>query len=254
MIDIVGKDFCVPKIDTVLFDKDGTLMDSNVYWGEIIKRRAKKIIDTYEVSLSEKELCLKMGYDTKEEKLLEEGPIAIVSRNRVIEILEEYLIEQGCEREELHIDRDFVEVHQQFKQDMLQYVVLLDGVKELLTELKKQKVKIGIVTSDTVDNTKKIMEHLGCLQEFDCLIGKESTKEDKMSGIPAKLAMKQLEAKPENTLCVGDTDADIQMAKNAGCRALAVATGQIRYGTLLERSRYTVEDLKRLEIRGISYD
>ena len=84
MIDIVGKDFCIPKIDTVLFDKDGTLMDSNVYWGEIIKRRAKKIIDTYEVSLSEKELCLKMGYDTKEEKLLEEGPIAIVSRNRVI--------------------------------------------------------------------------------------------------------------------------------------------------------------------------
>ena len=45
MIDIKIGNEIIKNIDTVLFDKDGTIIDSNIYWGEIIKRRSKKIIE-----------------------------------------------------------------------------------------------------------------------------------------------------------------------------------------------------------------
>ena len=85
MLSIYCENNVVENIDTVLLDKDGTFIDAHIYWGEIIKRRASKLIDFYKISniLFDK-ICLAMGYDVKINKLIESGPIALLPRNDVI--------------------------------------------------------------------------------------------------------------------------------------------------------------------------
>ena len=41
MIDIKVNGEVIRNIEGVIFDKDGTLTDSHIYWSEIIRRRAK---------------------------------------------------------------------------------------------------------------------------------------------------------------------------------------------------------------------
>ena len=75
-------------INTIIFDKDGTLTNSHIYWGEIIKLRSIEIIKRF--NLEDKYLNLiakSMGFEFSKKKLLMSGPIALESRKKVIEIL-----------------------------------------------------------------------------------------------------------------------------------------------------------------------
>ena len=87
MSDILFEDykFKIKNIEGIIFDKDGTLTDSNFYWSEIIKRRAYEIIKILNIDKDYyKYLCNSMGLDLKNNKLFEKGPIAIKSRDEVI--------------------------------------------------------------------------------------------------------------------------------------------------------------------------
>ena len=92
MINIASKNFRIENIDAIIFDKDGTLTDSSIYWSEIIKRRSKKIQEDLLLSKEEYyELLKVMGLDITSNKLLPEGPIAIKSRKEVIDVIISHL-------------------------------------------------------------------------------------------------------------------------------------------------------------------
>ena len=81
-------DVYIKDVSGVIFDKDGTLTDSNIYWAEIIKLRTKKLIDEFNIEKCNASLISRaMGLDTKSNLLLPEGPIALETRQTVIEII-----------------------------------------------------------------------------------------------------------------------------------------------------------------------
>ena len=47
MVNLVSNSFILNSIEGVIFDKDGTITDSNIYWAKIIKMRAQKILEYY---------------------------------------------------------------------------------------------------------------------------------------------------------------------------------------------------------------
>ena len=72
----------------IIFDKDGTLTNSNIFWAEIIKRRSLEIINFTKLDVSHfSYLCKIMGLDLESNLLLPEGPIALKSRKEVIDSL-----------------------------------------------------------------------------------------------------------------------------------------------------------------------
>jgi phosphoglycolate phosphatase len=133
--------------------------------------------------------------------------------------------------------------------DIHNYTKVLPGIKELLVELKVHGIKTAVVTTDSINNTNEIIQYLGLGSYFDILIGKEATKEPKISGKPALLALEALKIDPRQAVCVGDAPMDILMARNSGCKAgIGVALGQIKYEDLAKETDYVIKSYGELKI------
>lgn len=250
MISIQTENWKIDNIQGVVFDKDGTIIDSHIYWGRIIQRRASAIIEKYSMSKEcFDELCRVMGYCITEKKLLPEGPIALLSREKVINVVHQYLKSVCVNSQEKTIKDIFDNQHTIFMDELKDYTEILPEVKNFIKRLKDKGIKTSIVTSDSINNTMIILDNLGINNLFDFVIGKESAKEDKMTGIPALKAINKLDIQSENIVCIGDAPVDIIMAHKSNCKAgIGVSTGQILKAELSKYTKYIVSSFKELEI------
>ena len=188
-----------------------------------------------------------MGLDIEKEILFEKGPIAIFSRDRIISIVVDYLNKKSINTSSNEISELFAEVHKEFNSEMLRYIKILPHVEKFLEKLKANNIKIGIVTSDTKNNTNKILDYLNISKLVDVVVGKECTVEDKSTGIPVYKALSQIESYSSNTICIGDTETDIIMADMSKCKAgIAVATGQITLESLKSISKYAISNMDEI--------
>ena len=250
MISLSSSSWKIEQIDAVLFDKDGTLIDSHVYWGRIIEKRSYALIK--KLGLNDEihpELCKKMGFFLEKRILLPEGPIALVSREKVIEVLVNFLVEQGIAATFTEIDKLFIEVHSDFLNEINSYIKILPGVEELLKKIKDKKIKTAVVTTDSIKNTKEIVKLLNIDKYFDLLLGKEATPLPKISGKPALIALEQLNIEPARAIAIGDSPMDITMAKQAHLKAaVAVALGQVSFEELEKETAYVVNGYNELSV------
>lgn len=251
MADLYTKDWEIKNIDTVLFDKDGTFIDSHIYWGRIIVLRIKAVMKFYNIpSQHFDELCLSLGYDTNTSKLIEKGPIALLAREAVINALIEKLSILGIKSEQDEIKEIFKNVHNEFLKEIYDYIKPIKDAQILFDRLKLKGVKLAVVTSDTKANTEAILNHLDLSGYFDVVIGKDSCEKPKKTGEPALIALKLLNSTAETSISAGDAPMDFEMAKNAGLKgSILVSTGQIPEERLKEYVNTTVSSLKEVMVR-----
>ena len=149
---------------------------------------------------------------------------------------------------EAEIEKIFDEVSLVFYKDIEKYIKPIQESVDLILKLKSMGVKIGIVTSDSVESTNLMINLYNWHDIFDVVIGRESCKETKESGVPTRKALEILGISPKNTIMIGDAPMDYISAKNAGIdKAILVATGQILKEDLKNVSNYVLESLKEIE-------
>ena len=86
----------VKNVKNVIWDKDGTLIDVHIYWSEIIRRRANEIVKKYNLNYAlYTDICKMLGLDVDNGRLLQEGPVGVLSRYEILEKLHIYLLDQG---------------------------------------------------------------------------------------------------------------------------------------------------------------
>lgn len=251
MATLYAKDWELAGVKGVLFDKDGTLIDSHLYWGKIIENRARAVSDRYGLKDSLfADLCLSMGYSREQRRLIPEGPVALVGRERVIAAVKEFLHRHGAEAETEELESLFVKVHKEFQKEAPTFLRILPGVEKLLKKLKDEKVLMAVVTSDALKNTREVLEALKVFSFFPVIIGRESTAESKESGVPAKVAVSELGIDPQAAVAIGDAPVDVVMAQQAGLQAaVAVATGQVPYEKLRALTPFTLRYFEELSVK-----
>lgn len=251
MADLYTDNWELKNVNTVLFDKDGTFIDSHVYWGRIIVLRVQAVMDFYKVD--EKyfdDLCLSLGYDTQNKVLIEKGPIALLAREAVIDSLMNKLKEISIKSDFDAIAKIFKGVHTKFLDEIYDYVKPIKEAEILFKRLKEKGVQLAVVTSDMKANTEAILEKTNLSQYFDLVIGKDSCTKAKKTGEPALVALKILNADPETTISVGDAPMDFEMAKNANLKgSILVSTGQIPEIRLKELVNTTVKSLREVKVK-----
>ncbi len=114
-----------------------------------------------------------------------------------------------------------------------QKTTLLPQAKEAIAEAA-QFATLGIVTTKTGLYSKELMEHFSLMHYFGCLIGREDVINPKPHPEPIFKAMHRLKAHPEHTWMIGDTCLDMEAANAAGIASIALKCG---YGKPLQLFR-----------------
>lgn len=96
-------------------------------------------------------------------------------------------------------------------------------VKEVLAELKRNGISMGVVTSKIRRTTLMGLQRFGLDAYMDIVVTVDDVQEAKPSPQGIRMAMAALGGESKTTLMVGDSQYDILAAKNAGVRSAAVA-------------------------------
>lgn len=181
------------KINTVLFDFDGTIMNTN-----------NVIIQSWQHTFRTVE-----GKERPIEEIVKTfgEPLAITMKKVLPQIPEEegIAIYRGY-----HFDK-FAEL-----------ITVFPGVLELLGDLKEKEYKVGLVTSRLWNTTKIGLEKFDMGKYFDTIVTCDDTNKHKPDPEPVNIALERLNAKPPEAIMLGDSMFDILCARNAGVRAALV--------------------------------
>lgn len=249
MINLATEDWKINNIDTILFDKDGTFIDLHSFWGKITELRILEILKIYDIDNSYfNELCLFLGYDTKAKKMLSNGITAIYSRNIIIEKLNQKLKEITNLSNPNEIELIFDNITKEFNTDMFNFINPIDSAIDFIKKMYSKGIKLGIVTSDSVETTILTLEYFNLKHVFKTIIGRESSNFTKESGEPTKLALKNLNSTSETALMIGDTKSDYISAKKAGIqKVILTATGQEPLEELKKITPCVIYSLKEIQ-------
>lgn len=100
---------------------------------------------------------------------------------------------------------------------------LFPGIPELLTELARRDIRWGVVTNKATRFTDRVIEALRLAP--DCVVSGDTTPHLKPHPAPLLHAAALLALPPAQCLYLGDDLRDIQGARAAGMRAIAVDWG-----------------------------
>ena len=111
-------------------------------------------------------------------------------------------------------------------------IQLFPGAKALLRRLAGQGVVLGLVSSNSAENVRRILgpEAAALIEHYECGAG--------LFGKAAKFrkVVRRARVKPVDTLCIGDETRDIEAAREAGLACGAVAWGYARREALALRA------------------
>lgn len=128
--------------------------------------------------------------------------------------------------EALKILCDYVE------QQHLQHLETLPGAENLLKTLRKKGCKTGIVSNKKHHLLLREVRHLDWHQYIECAVGAGEAEKDKPHADPLLLAFKHagIQPHPIHGWCdvwyIGDTVTDMEVAANAGCKAVLILNGE----------------------------
>ena len=180
-------------INTVLFDFDGTLVNTN-----------DVIIASWQHTY--------MYYLGREESL-----------EKITACFGEPLL-LTMEREFPEVDpRESAEVYRNFqKENADELVKIFPGIKELLESLKTDGFRMGVVTSRTRESAQRYMDMFGIGDYFEKMVSCDDTDIHKPNPEPILLCLKKMGITAEEALMVGDSPFDIKCANNAGVKSVLV--------------------------------
>tara|TARA_Y100001968_G_C19442644_1_gene763424 strand:- start:880 stop:1638 length:759 start_codon:yes stop_codon:yes gene_type:complete len=238
------------NVSAVIFDKDGTLTDSDFYWSEVIRRRTLLIQKELSIeTFNFERIANSMGLDIRNNCLKEEGPIALKSRDEVILNVVDTLNQLGFSTSHEQISEIFKIVQNKFQLEAQNYIKPIDHACDFVKLCRSHRLKIALVTSDTKVNALIALKKIGIYECFDLIIGGDSGLGDKSTGKPAKHICHKLGLNPNQIIAIGDAPMDYYMALNSNLLgSILVETGQIPFNRLLELTSYSVHSLSQLSL------
>jgi HAD superfamily hydrolase (TIGR01509 family) len=98
---------------------------------------------------------------------------------------------------------------------------LISGARQVLERLGRVH-HLGLVTSGDRDRVTRQLREFRLTRVFGARVCSGDTPQKKPHPAPLQLALQQLSLKPSACVYVGDSPEDLEMAKRAGVRAIAV--------------------------------
>ncbi len=99
------------------------------------------------------------------------------------------------------------------------------SVENTLQALLARGAKLAVVTNKRAELADELLHEIGMAGYFAAVVGGDTAARPKPAAEPALAACASLELRPQDTLFVGDSLADVGCARAAGCAVVCVAYG-----------------------------
>ena len=183
------------KVAALLFDLDGTLLDS-----------AAGLLAAAEAVLQEDE----QDYDRSQ--------LASIAATGSVRLLASaYNLPTG-HPEIFELRERFLDHYRHLRQTDL----LFPGCFEFLTELVERKFPWGIVSNKPKEPSRQVIQQFPIFQQADCFISADDAPKVKPAPDGLLLACSQLQVEPRECIYVGDYDIDFYAARAAGMRIMMI--------------------------------
>ena len=189
-------------ITTVLFDLDGTLIDTapdmanalNILLQE--QGQAPMLFEQIRPVVSNGSVALvKLGFgETLEDQRLD------FLKQRYLDIYQQHLCERSC---------------------------LFEGMADLLNQIEQRGMSWGVVTNKPGWLTDPLMDQIGLKERAACIVSGDTTDNRKPHPQPMYHACVCAGSEPPGCIYVGDARRDIEAGRNAGMKTVVALYGYI---------------------------
>jgi len=192
------------KISSILFDLDGTLIDS-IPDISMALNNMRRHFNLKPIPLETVRNIVGKGFPTTVRKVLDLS-LRPHQANRIFDIAYKITLTE-------------------YEKCIGQNTKLFPNVESTLEKLKKYNIKMAVVTNKEEAHAKMTLKHTGLDQYFDLVVGGNTTNNYKPHPDPLLYAMKTLNTLTNEVVIIGDSDSDINAAKAAKIPVIAVTYG-----------------------------
>jgi N-acetyl-D-muramate 6-phosphate phosphatase len=192
----------MPALRAVLFDLDGTLLDT-----------APEMAEALNVLRAEEQLA-PLPFEAVRSSV-SHGSTRLVNLSFPDLDPERFAV----------LQRRFLEI---YRAGLGLKTCLFTGMDSVLDEIESQNLKVGIVTNKPGWLTEPLLEQLALRGRFACVVSGDTVSERKPHPLPMLHAAKLAGIGADACLYVGDAERDVQAAHAAGMSALVATYGYLR--------------------------
>jgi HAD superfamily hydrolase (TIGR01509 family) len=117
------------------------------------------------------------------------------------------------------------ELHEEYYADLQESARPLPGARDLIRSLAERGYEVWFATSAEPEELRRHMEVLEAEGRVAGVVSSEDAEESKPSPDIFQLTLERADASPEEAVVVGDSVWDLDAARGAGVKAVAVMTG-----------------------------
>ena len=193
------------KLSCVLFDLDGTLVDT-----------APDLILCLNKALSSHGLTTVTADTIK--PFISFGAVAMINESL------DHSISEALRADILETMLDL------YQNNIAEHTVFFKGMSDTLDAIEAQGLKWGVVTNKRERFTNPLMDALNLTDRAACIISGDTTANPKPHVEPMLAACKLAAVKPQECVYIGDASHDITAGKNAQMKTLAALYGYLKSG------------------------
>ena len=192
------------KFPVVLFDLDGTVIDSGAIILASMRHAAREVL----------------GVEPPEEELM--GAVGGPGLEAQMQALAPDRVEE------------LVTVYRSHNEPLHDQLASCEGIDDVLVRLKEEGRRLGIVTAKRRATVELAFANVPLGHLFEVVVGGDETPRHKPDPEPLLCAAKRLRVSPQVSAYVGDSPFDIRAARAAGMHGIAVTWGGIHGRERLE--------------------
>ena len=215
---------------TILFDLDGTLVDT-----------------APDLMRAHNHVMKKFGYPTKSteeiRKLVGQGAGAMLGRSIWGQAKKEFGKVQD-EKIKKEMVNDFVEF---YGKNIVNESTLINGVKEFLVWCREKKISMAVCTNKTEYLAIDLLKKIGINDFFEYVAGHNTFEYCKPDPRHLTSVVEILDGDLKKTLMIGDSETDANAAKNAGMPVILLEDGYTEKNTTDIYHNHLIKDFVGIE-------
>jgi phosphoglycolate phosphatase len=231
-----------PAVRGVLFDKDGTLIDFRATWVPAYRGVAMELAERLGGPDALVHLLLeRMGFNAASGDFANDSPLLWATN--------EAIADQWAATPEVGGRLDVREIVLRHFSDLERYPPRPVGdLAALLGRLRRRGLILGMATMDDTATARATAERLEIAAELAFIAGADAGHGEKPGPGMALAFCAACGLDPAEVIVVGDTPADLLMARSAGCaRAVAVRTGAVPLHLVAPLADHVLASVQEIE-------